>query len=564
MSELTLTNPQLTDSQPNDPTQSDNRSEQPMSQPTMQGNHVNINPLTGIEHQVKFMPGTEAIIYENDRYSYAELYREYRAMAQLMVANGVSADDRVVYLGQNSINYVTTMLACWQLKAVFVPFNFRLAPREMDELMTQAEPVMMVVEPSHQAEVETLAGYQSALPGVKYVLVDDDPYTKVKPNPADFWLYASREKAAVQDAALPVTPYVADDDLAILMFTSGTTGKPKGVELTFGNLFWNAVNVDTLVDTRRGDTNLAVAPLFHIGGLNALFLRLLVRGGRSVIRRNFDPVQTLKDIEKYHVNQAFLVPAMLSAMQAQPEFAHTKLDSLRALICAGAPVPPIVIKQYETKGVPVQQAWGLTETAPFATYLPTEHTYTKTGSCGIPMPFTEIKLIDPATLEDIEEADVTGEMLVRGANVTRGYWRNPAAVASAFTDDGWFRSGDMGYRDADGYYYIVDRLKDMIVTGGENVYPAEVERVLMEYPGVTDAAVVGRPDPKWGESVVAVVSFEGEDLPTPESVREFTAKYLARYKLPKELVLTAKVPRNSSGKLDKLSIRKMVSDIQAD
>ncbi|MFC0582399.1 AMP-binding protein [Micrococcoides hystricis] len=525
---------------------------------------VNINPLAGIEHQVKYMPGTEAIIYENDRYSYAELYREYRAVARMLAANGVNAGDRVVYLGQNSMNYVTTMLACWQLGAVFVPFNFRLAPREMDGLMAQAEPVMLIAEPSHQGEVEIMAGYETALPDVRYVLVDDDPYSKVKPNPADFWVTSTDAIHAARDVELPETPVVGEDDLAILMFTSGTTGKPKGVELTYGNLFWNAVNVDTLVDTRRGDTNLAVAPLFHIGGLNALFLRLLVRGGRSVIRRNFDPVQTLKDIEEYQVNQAFLVPAMLSAMQAQPEFEHAKLDSLRALICAGAPVPPIVIKQYETKGVPVQQAWGLTETAPFATYLPTEHTYTKTGSCGIPMPFTEIKLIDPATMEDITEPNQTGEMLVRGANVTRGYWRNPTAVASAFTEDGWFRSGDMGYRDEEGYYYIVDRLKDMIVTGGENVYPAEVERVLMEYPGVTDAAVVGRPDPKWGEAVVAVVSFAGEDLPTAESVREFTAKYLARYKLPKELVLTAQVPRNSSGKLDKLSIRKMVSDIQDD
>ena len=524
--------------------------------------HVNINPLAGIEHNVRYMPGNEAVIYENHRYSYQELYEEYRALARVFQKNGVGSGDRVVYIGQNSINFVTTMLACWQLDAVFVPFNFRLAPREMDGLMAQATPKVLVAEPSHQNEVQIMHGYDSAVPGVKCLLVDTDPYSKIKNTPEDFWQLTSDAIAEAKGEELPPVPHVSNDDLAILMFTSGTTGKPKGVELTHGNLFWNSVNVDTLVDTRRGDTYLAVAPLFHIGGLNAEFLRVIIRGGRVMIRRNFDPVQTLKDIQDFEVNQAFMVPAMLSAMQAQPEFEHLELSSLRALICAGAPVPPIVIKQYESKNVPVQQAWGLTETAPFATYLPTEYTYQKTGSCGIPMPYTEVKLVDPATMEDIDGPNETGEMLVRGANVTRGYWRNEAAVAAAFTDDGWFRSGDMGYRDEDGYYYIVDRLKDMIVTGGENVYPAEVERVLMEYPGVTDVAVVGRPDEKWGEAVVAVVSFEGEDLPTAEDVREFTAKYLARYKLPKELILTSKVPRNSAGKLDKLSIRKMVKDVQ--
>ncbi|MPM46968.1 2-succinylbenzoate--CoA ligase [bioreactor metagenome] len=353
------------------------------------------------------------------------------------------------------------------------------------------------------------------------------------------------------------------DDLGILMFTSGTTGLPKGVMLSFGNIFWNSINVDTLVDTRPGDMNYAAAPLFHIGALNSFTIRAFVRGNATVVRRAVTPEQALLDIEKYRVNSAFLVPAQLTAMAKSPVFNDADMSSLRATICAGAPVPTSLIQEYAAKGMAVQQAWGLTETAPFATYLPARMTGVKAGSCGEPMPYTEIKLVDVDTGADIEEPHVAGELCVRGPNVTIGYWNDLEATAKAFPD-GWFRSGDIGYRDEDGFYFIVDRRKDMIISGGENIYPAEVERALHRMEGVRDIAVVGGPDPKWGETVVAVVEFAAGQETDLEALRAFGETQLARYKLPRELWAVDVVPRNAAGKLDKAAIRRLVLDRRAE
>lgn len=518
---------------------------------------INISPVEAVRRIAGYAPETTALIYEDQQISYSALLAEAGALAAALRARGVTEGDRVAFLGLNSRTFFSTMLAAWWVGGVFEPFNFRLAPREVSVLLERSTPKVLITEPCHQDVVETLAAYEGFdAAALDLVLVDTDPAVRVTAPPAPIWTLLSAFTASGGGSLPEVAPRF-QDDLAILMFTSGTTGVPKGVQLSFGNLWWNSVNVDSLVDTRRGDVNLAVSPLFHIGGLNALTLRVLARGGTTVIRRNFDPRLTLRDIEQYGVAQAFLVPAQLSAMQQVDEFGQCDISGLRALICAGAPVPPVLLKQYEGRGVRVQQAWGLTETAPFATYLPAELTYSKAGSCGIPMPYTQVRIVDPATGADAEPG-ITGEMWVRGPNVTPGYWNDEAATAAAFSN-GWFRSGDIGYQDGDGFFYIVDRLKDMIVTGGENVYPAEVERALMEFPGVLDVAVVGVEDSKWGESVVAVMSCTDGTVPSIEDVRSFTSTYLARYKLPKKLVLTGSVPRNGAGKLNKVAIREMAA-----
>ncbi|GAA2552627.1 fatty-acyl-CoA synthase [Neomicrococcus aestuarii] len=522
---------------------------------------INISAVAGIQRQVQFFPNNEVLVYGDRTWNYRELNEEVSALTRSLVAHGIQRGDRVAYLGLNSVTFIETMLAAWWIGAIFEPLNFRLAPREVEGLLGQSDPKVLIVEQCHVDVVnQVIEQNEYDFSKTTLVLVDNDPEVPPVEGAATQAYQLLRNLVAQgAEAELPEPVEQFDDDLAILMFTSGTTGKPKGVQLTHGNVWWNSVNVDSLVDTRRGDTNLAVAPMFHIGGLNALTIRSLVRGGRTIIRRSFDPRQVLADIEKFGVEQAFLVPAMLSAMQQTADFETANIGSLRALICAGAPVPPILISQYEHKGVPVQQAWGLTETAPFATYLPTELTYAKPGSCGLPMPYCEVKIVDPATGEEVQNPGDTGEMWVKGPNVTSGYWNNPQATEAAFFD-GWFRSGDIGYRDEAGYLFIVDRLKDMIITGGENVYPAEVERALMEYPGVVDVAVVGRSDPKWGESVVAVMSFKTAEAPSIEEIRAFADQYLARYKLPKELVIATSVPRNGSGKLDKVAVRQLIAE----
>jgi fatty-acyl-CoA synthase len=223
-------------------------------------------------------------------------------------------------------------------------------------------------------------------------------------------------------------------------------------------------------------------------------------------------------------------------------------------------VPPALITLYAEKGVYLQQAWGLTETAPFATYLESSKTSAKLGSCGIAMPHTEVKVVNPETLGEINAAGESGELLVRGPNVSRGYWNNPEATATAFTQDGWFRTGDIGYADEDGYLFIVDRLKDMIITGGENVYPAELENVLSAFPQIDDVAVIGIPDEQWGETVCAVVSVR-DGVITLDDLRDRLTSQVARYKLPRRLVILDSIPRNGAGKLDKPLIRTLVGEI---
>ena len=522
---------------------------------------VDKNPIAGLLRQARYFPNDTALDYEGQTWTYREFVDEIELWAKVLDGRGVRPGDRVSYVGMNSASFIFTMFASWWVGAVFVPINFRLAAPEVLDLLDQSAPRLLVVEPSHREIVDHIS-YLPELNDTELLLVDTDPAVPLEVEVRPPWFLLSARKEKYGDRPTPELVTADDDDLASIMFTSGTTGRPKGVELTHGNLWWNSVNVDSLVDTRRGDTNYTAAPLFHIGALNALTIRAFVRGGRNVVRRTFDPAQAIRDIEHFGVNQTFMVPAMLKAMEAQPEFAAADLSSMRALICAGSPVPPVVIRSYLSKGVAVQQAWGLTETAPFATYLPTELTGDKTGSCGLPMPFTQVRIVDIETLDEVTEPGVTGEMWVRGPNVTRGYWNNTLATQNSFSN-GWFRSGDIGHFDEDGYLFIVDRLKDMIITGGENVYPAEVERVLMEMPGVRDIAIVGLPDEKWGECVVAVATLDGTDEVTIDELREFSGRHLARYKIPKQLVVVDDLARTPAGKLNKVEIRARAKQLLA-
>lgn len=517
---------------------------------------VNINAMSGIARNAEYLPDVEALVYGEQTWSYRELVADSRSWAQVLRHHGVGPGDRVAYLGHNSALFLLAMNATWWVGGVYVPVNFRLAPQEVATVLQKSTPTVLVVEPSHLAVLRLIDALDE---GLRVIVMDEDPQVPLSEELPPGWMTASAARADAQDGDAGEIAVADDDLLAMLMFTSGTTGEPKGVELTHGNLWWNGVNVDSLVDTRRGDTNLAVAPLFHIGGLNALTVRSMARGGRTVVQRMFHPSHVLRAIAEYRVNQMFMVPAMLSALHQHEDFAHTDISSVRALICAGAPVPEVLIDQYAQKDVRVEQAWGLTETAPFATYLPSELTHAKAGSCGMPMPYSEVKVMDPGTLEEVSEPGVTGELWTRGPNVTRGYWENPEATAASF-HDGWFRSGDLGHRDEDGYFYIVDRLKDMIISGGENVYPAEVERALAAYPGLVDVAVVGVPDERWGESVVAVMTCKDGVEPTTEEVRAFAETRLARYKLPKDVVVVPEVPRNGSGKLIKHEIRVIAAE----
>ncbi|MGV4925929.1 SDR family NAD(P)-dependent oxidoreductase [Streptomyces sp. BHT-5-2] len=519
---------------------------------------VDISPVAAVREVANRPCAGPALRYEGVETSYPALVERAGRLAEALAAGGVTKGCRIAYLGLNSPTLLTTYLASAWLGAVFVPVNHLLKPDEVSEVLRDCDAHTLVVEPGHRAVVDATG---AATGHLRRLLVDDDPAAAPTGLPVDSpagspgspWTPLS---TALSRAAHPPREPVPcrADDLAVLLYTSGTTGRAKGVRLTHGNIWWNGANVGWATGTSGREVNLIVTPLFHIGGLNCFTLRTLAQGGTNVIRRTFDPDRTLRDLVELGVEAFFGVPSVYAALARVPGFADADLSRLRTAVVAGAPVPRRLIQDYADRGLTLQQAWGLTETAPFATHLPADLTLAKAGSAGRAMPFTEVRLVDQASGDVLTEPDVWGEVCVRGPNVTPGYWRDREATEAAFAD-GWFHSGDVGYFDADGCLFIVDRLKNMLITSGENVYPAEVERALAGCPGMVEVAVVGAPHATRGEAVVAVaVRAEGAEL-TLDAVRAYAAPRLASYKLPVRLHLVEALPRNAAGKVDTRSLR---------
>jgi fatty-acyl-CoA synthase len=342
------------------------------------------------------------------------------------------------------------------------------------------------------------------------------------------------------------------DDPCLIMYTSGTTGRPKGAVLTHGNMTWNATNQLLGFDFGPTERTLALAPLFHIGGLNGTVNPTLLRGGCAVIVRRFDPAETLRVIEEQRVNSFFAVPTMLDAMARQPEFRSRDLSALRSIGAAGAAVPLPTLRTWLDRGVTMQQAYGMTEAAPGCTVLDSADAERKVGSAGKPVFFTDVKVVRP----DGNEAgvDEIGEVVVQGPNVMAGYWNDPEQTAAVLVD-GWYHTGDAGSVDAEGFLYIRDRYKDMIISGGENIYPAEIESALLELPEVLEAAVIGVPDEKWGEVGLAIV------VPTPgttedgEALRVRLRERLAGFKVPRHIRFADELPKTATGKIRKPDLR---------
>ncbi|GIF33403.1 acyl-CoA synthetase [Actinoplanes utahensis] len=493
-----------------------------------------MSPATAVRRWAGISGSAPAVIYDDETITFAELDDRVRRSAAVLAAGGVRAGDRVAYLGLNSPLFLETLLAAAHLGATFVPVNFRLAPDEVAYVLGHSGCHSVVAEDGYRELIDGIAG---AVPVRRFHVEGDDAGPVPEP-----------PEPAVVDAG----------DVAVLMYTSGTTGRPKGVVLTYGNLWWNQANVHATIDIRPRAATLAVAPLFHIGGLNAFTLGVLCRGGAVVLRRSFDPDACLRDIERYGVASTFMVPTMFAALLRSERFAGTDLSSLTAAVVAGAPVPASLVTDYADRGVALQQAWGLTETAPFATYLPPHLVREHPASAGFAMPFSEVRVISPETGRPVG-AGVAGELCVRGPNVTREYWDDPRATAAVIDADGWFRTGDLGYVDEQGLCYIVDRLSDLIISGGENISPAEIERVLIRFPGVRDVAVVGVADPTWGEVPVAALCHADAEPPTLDAVRSFVADHLGRFKRPAALVSLPALPRNGSGKIDRSAVRARVA-----
>ena len=470
-------------------------------------------------------------------------YRDFQArieqLSAAFAATGVGVGDRVGYLGFNHPMFLVGLFATARLGAIFVPLNFRLTGPEIEFAVNDAGVRTLLVGSEHLAIIESIRG---ALCCERYLSVDAG---------VTGWEAATD----LMSTASPVgAAEVAASDVAAILYTSGTTGNPKGAMLTHGN-FWSAgSDIMMCMDLVSTDIALNVAPLFHVGGLCVVTLPVMQAGGHVVLHRAFDPVDMMQAIARYKVSVGFAVPAMLLFMSQHPDFAAADLSSLRSIAVGGAPVPEPLLKLYGDRGIPVHQGYGMTETVAINTFLRPDKAAAKLGSCGTGPLLTEFAIKDPQG-NRLSLPGARGEVCVRGPNVMKGYWNRPDANAAVFDSEGWFHTGDVGYMDDEGYLFLCDRLKDMVISGGENIYPAELESVLSGHPAIAEIAVIGAPDEKWGERVVAVAALKPGASLTLEELRDFGQKSLARYKLPLELRLVEALPRNPTGKILKTALR---------
>ncbi|HEY3607311.1 MAG TPA: long-chain fatty acid--CoA ligase [Pseudonocardiaceae bacterium] len=475
-------------------------------------------------------PDRIAVVHNGRERTYRELHDRVLRLAAVLRRHGVRRGDRVAYLGPNHPAYLETLFATGVLGAVFVPLNTRLAAPEIGYQLADSGSAVLIHAPEQSDVVDTI----------------DDPVRHRIP-------LADYERLIATSAADQMDEPVGLDDVCLIMYTSGTTGRPKGVVLTHGNITWNSVNVLVDIDLAGDEITLVVAPLFHTAGLNMTCLPTLLKGGTVVLVPAFDPTSVLDLIETRRVTYMFGVPAMYDAMTASPRWAAADLSSLRQLNCGGSPVPDATIAAYLRRGLAFSQGYGLTEAAPGALYLSRAMATAKAGTAGVPHFFTDVRVVD-ADLVDVQPGD-RGEIVVSGPNVMRGYWGRADATEQAFAADRLLRTGDVGSPDEDGYVTIVDRLKDMIISGGENIYPAEIERVLAYHPAISESAVIGVPHPTWGEVGRAVVALSpGAEASEPE-VLDFLRGRLAKYKIPKSVVFVDRLPRNATGKLLRTVVR---------
>ncbi|NMO05116.1 long-chain fatty acid--CoA ligase [Gordonia sp. TBRC 11910] len=497
-----------------------------------------------IARRAAISPDRPAITFGDDTQTFGALSHRIDCLAAQLREGGVAVGDRVGYLGPNHPAFLVTMFGCARAGAVFVPLNFRLTGAELAYIIGDAGIGTLIVDASLTPGVDAV---RDELAVTRWIAVGT----------VDGW----ESFDAVASASEPITDPAAPEpsDVGLIMYTSGTTGRPKGAMLTHGNMFWNNVNALLSLDVTSTDISLVCAPLFHIGGLNVTTLVTLQKGGQIVLMPAFDPVQALKLIADKHITTMFGVPAMYLFMSQVPDFETTDVSSIRYLVCGGAPVPEPLMRRYGARGIPFAQGYGLTETAPLALVMSTDESERKIGAAGNKVvPLSDVRLVDA----DYNEVPVgePGEICVRGPQVMAGYWRNEAATRAVIDDGGWFHTGDIGTADADGYVFVVDRVKDMVITGGENVYPAEVESVLYSHPAVAEVAVLGTPHEKWGEAVTAVVALKPDATLTLDELREHAKDRLAGYKLPLRLEFVDALPRNPSGKVLKFQLRDALAE----
>jgi long-chain acyl-CoA synthetase len=496
-------------------------------------------------HHARSRPDRVAIHFEGRRITFGELDRRTNQVANALFAEGVGSQARIAILSKNAPAFFELWFGAAKADVVLVPVNFRLAPAEVAFVVEDAGAEILFVGADFYPVVEKAA---AELKSVRRIIALDGAHESW-PGYSD-WLAAQ----PATDRALPI----AAEHCAIQMYTSGTTGHPKGAQLSHaGLLALTRVALGSFGGWHENDVNLVCMPLFHIGGSGWALIGFH-RGIDSVLMRDPDPAAILRLIQEYRVTKAFMVPALLLFLLQNPQCRTTDFSSLELIVYGASPAPVDLVRNaINVFGCGLAQVYGLTETTGAITYLPPEDHDEKAPerlkSCGKPMAGIEIRVVD-ALGKDVATGDV-GEIVTRSAQNMLGYWNQPEATRRSIRD-GWFYTGDAGYLDADGFIYIHDRVKDMIISGGENIYPAEVESALFGHPAVADVAVIGIPDDKWGEAVKAlVVKRPGAEV-TGDELIGFARERIAHYKAPRSIDFVDALPRTPTGKILKRELRK--------
>ncbi len=489
-----------------------------------------------LSSRTRLTPEREALLEleTNRRYTYAELNARANCCAHWLQSFGVGYGDRVSILAHNSVVYLDLFYGCAKIGAIFTPLNWRLAAPELMYIMNDCTPKALLVGPDFAETAGQIEG----------------PITPEQITPL------ARYEAALaqQSAQEPQRPsHLTGESTHCILYTSGTTGRPKGAMIPHRQVLWNCVNTAVSWGLTEHDISPVFTPLFHAGGLFAFLTPLLYLGGRIVLSKGFDPAQTLETILAEKCTVILGVPTLFQMWLDAPNFADLDFNHVHFFISGGAPCPPSLMEKWRAaKGVIFRQGYGLTEVGPNCFSMADAESVPKTGSVGKPIFHSQMRLVG----ENGDDVPVgaTGELLIKGPHVCTGYWHNPEATAESLMN-GWFHTGDMAQMDEDGFFAIVGRAKDMIISGGENIYAAEVEAVFVEHPHVTEAALIGKPNEKWGEIGLMIVVTEKGQTVTANELKAFCQQRLARYKTPKEIIFAAALPHSPYGKVQKVKLR---------
>ncbi|MCC5856746.1 MAG: long-chain fatty acid--CoA ligase [Ectothiorhodospiraceae bacterium] len=480
-----------------------------------------------------------------ERRSYRDWNQEVdRTAWWLHEALALRQGDRLAVLASNSFAYLDLWFACNKTGAVLQNLNWRLSVDELAALIADATPAVLCYSAEFGDVVRQLMGRPECRTVVRWVAMEQ---------PVDEGHHVLGQRDAHPDEPFAMPPMTHDAPW-VICYTGGTTGLPKGAILTHGTVTWNAVNTVMSWGIGPEDTAILNAPLFHTGALNVFTSPLIQAGGCSIVCRGFDPDQVFDLVEQGAANLFFGVPTMFTVLQNHPRWHAVDFSRLKLVISGGAPCPMPVFQRFWERGVDFKTGYGLTEAGPNTFWLPPEQVRRKPGAVGYPLFHVDVRLraLDGEGEPPVGEA---GELLIRGPHRTPGYWNNPEATAGAIDAEGWLHTGDLASRDADGAYTVVGRVKDMYISGGENVYPAEIESVLHAHPAIAEAAVFGIPDDTWGEVGCAAVVLRGTERPDGETLRAWLKERLAGYKVPRRVEFIDSLPTTGAGKVDKRTLR---------